>query len=449
MGNCVSSMTNNELTLDLSKVITDKFPAQKHFILSKARYPVFTGGYGCSKTASGCIKALIKACDNPSSMGMVVAKTYHQLNDVVIREFFNGKWGGCPKQIIKDWNRTSKQLTLINDSKILFRSANDRSQIEGLVGPSLSFAWIDEASLIHKFVWSIMVGRLREIEDAQMWITTTPKGENWIYDIIGQEGVEHIEKVSTFDNPYTPNAYKDDLKKRYTGQFYDQNVLGKFVHFRDIVYSMFNETKHTFVDTAKIVELPYEVIYGVDWGYKHPAVIEVIINKGDTYYVVDETYESGIYIEDKDESKSIVHILKRYYEKYGRGRVYCDPSQPAYIETLKRNNIDALKGNNDVQPGIQRVMYLFNNNQLFIHQYKCRGLLSEIPLYHFKEGTESPVKEEDDAIDSIRYALHTIPRGSHETYITPVKKQKYRSWEDDEEEEDDSDDKHQRWTSNF
>src|SRR5581483_305946 len=76
-------------------------------------------------------------------------------------------------------NKNEQHLTLKNGAEVLFRPA---FKYEYLRGPNLASAYVDEAALISAEAWKIIKGRLRQRGFIpQAWLTSTPRGKNWLY----------------------------------------------------------------------------------------------------------------------------------------------------------------------------------------------------------------------------------------------------------------------------
>lgn len=60
-----------------------------------------------------------------------------------------------------------------------------------------------------------------------------------------------------------------------------------------------------------------------------------------------------------------------------------------------------------VVSGIEEVAGLFKKNRLFVVEDKVDRFKKEIFMYVWNQKTGDPVKEWDDVLDSVRYALYT------------------------------------------
>lgn len=377
-------------------------PAQREFVQSTARYTGFISGIGAGKTVGGIGRILQNVYTwNPGYRGYVIAPTVPSLRNVIEPEL--EKWG------IKDraeYNATEKKLEFENGSTVILESADNDRKIERLRGPSIAWFWIDEAATVDEKAWDIMVGRLRDGEHLNAFVTTTPKGENWVYEtfIDPDERLQDAHVVSgvpTHDNPHLPEDYTDEIVEDYDGRFYDQEVLGEFVGFEGLIYPWFSND-HV---VAASPDQYGEVVYGVDWGHNNPAVVVALVRDDSRWVVVDEWYERRCTVNDHSRAAETL------VDRWGEGPLYCDPSEPANIEQFRRDGLPATKAENAVMPGIQTVAA--NRDHLRVVEH-CQNIRNEFNQYQYKDGgaSDDPLKQTDHAMDALRYALFTHSRRS-------------------------------------
>lgn len=195
--------------------------------MSQARSRAFIGGVGSGKTMAGCAEAFRP--EYAGATGAFIAPTFPMLRDATLAMFLSlcetAEVQGWP--VLANFNKGDMVAELTTGTTILFRSSDDP---ERLRGPNLGFFYLDEAALMKRRTWDIMLGRLRE-KPGRSWLTTTPKGFNWIYDLFITQQLPGYDLIrsSSRDNPYLPADFVSSLEQAYAGAFREQEIEGEFV----------------------------------------------------------------------------------------------------------------------------------------------------------------------------------------------------------------------------
>lgn len=199
------------------------------------------------------------------------------------------------------------------------------------------------------------------------------------------------------DNTFLPPDYVENLKSSTpSGVWYDRNILGLWVAAEGMIYK---DWKPSFiVDKAPEIKRYFT---GVDWGYRegHSGVYLTIGENETGYYIMEEI---AAIEKEIDWWKEKATYLRG---KYGNGMpFYCDTARPEYIKAI--GGQDAIK---DVLPGIETVAGLMKKKQLFIVRGMAPLWEKEVYSYHWAKnpGKQEPEKTMDNAMDAMRYALHT------------------------------------------
>jgi predicted phage terminase large subunit-like protein len=137
---------------------------------------------------------------------------------------------GRKLRFIKDVYHGDLRVVLGNGAEVLFRSADNP---ERLRGPNLSGVWLDEASLIDRAAYDIVLACLRE-HGEMGWLsaTFTPAGQNhWTYDVFGKntDGAALFHST-TYDNPFLPANFYATVKDQYSPIRARQELGGEFVN---------------------------------------------------------------------------------------------------------------------------------------------------------------------------------------------------------------------------
>lgn len=390
------------------------FREQEPFLRADKKYYGYISGVGAGKTFAGILRTALNMHQwNPGEMGAIVAPTTTMIKDVIVPEMRNV--GLLDHWEYKSAHTDEPGIHAPNGSRALILSADNRRTIERLRGLNLAWWWLDEGSSVEHRAYDILTQRLRVGNYRNGYITTTPKGMNYVYDIFVGDVDGELEtcgdaevyvaddrlailRVPTHANPHTPEDYKQQMDTDHEGQFYKQEVLGEFVAFEGLVYPWFDENTHVVDEHPDDVR---RVFYGVDWGHNAPSVILAIgETKTGEFCVLECFYETRQTVND------LIRVAEDMQERYRPGPFYCDPAEPASIEAFQRAGLDATGAENDVVPGIQHVSSLADD--LTVHR-QAQALINEFGMYQYKDGDhkDEPKKMNDHALDAARYALFT------------------------------------------
>jgi phage terminase large subunit len=217
--------------------------------------------------------------------------------------------------------------------------------------------------------------------------------------------------VSTRANPAHPDDYIERQERQRSGEAYEQEIEGQFVSFEGLVYKWFDRENR--VGSDDLPERWDRTIYGLDWGGSAPTAIVVCRQSGEAWYVVDEFYEPRVV------NETIVAELERMHDRYGRGPIYCDTNEPRAIEQLNREGFDAREADKSVETGIRHVDSL--RERLYVGE-TCQHTIDEFNTYQYKNSGDSDdvLKENDHAMDALRYALFTDASALNAGGVTDV-----------------------------
>ena len=204
------------LDIDL-KTATDP---QFSFWCDASKYRAFIGGIGSGKTFAGVVEILKQPA---GSRGAVIAPTYNMLKKAPIRSFLEMTE---TNNLLKSFNKSELVAELHNGTKIDFMTADNPERLRGL---NLGWFWLDEAAMMNDDTWLIMLGRLR-LNPGRAWITTTPKGFNWLYKTFqNSAGDYRVIRSKTSQNLFLSTEYLESLKGQYSTSFARQELDGEFI----------------------------------------------------------------------------------------------------------------------------------------------------------------------------------------------------------------------------
>ncbi|MEM6280577.1 MAG: terminase family protein [Chloroflexota bacterium] len=388
---------------------------QQAFIYANEHHLAFIGGIGSGKSIGGAMRGVRAAMGwignkqvQIPNLGVVTAPTYTMLEDATIRAFQDVCIEHVPGFNL-DKHYKQYHLTLPNGSEILFRSTQNP---ERLRGPSITWWMGDEAALSPAKSRLLMLGRLRQFgELGYEWVTTTPKGRNWVWQSFVRDAGEGYQwwRVRTDDNSTLTDELKDTWKQTYKGDFARQELDGEFVAFEGLIYGEFGHDSHVVQSHPDGFA---RVVAGVDWGYANPGVILVFGVDGDgRMWLVDERVKTQQRVE------TWVDVAQQLRDMWRIERFVCDPSEPDYIRQFTEAGLKAEPADNRVLPGIQRVQNRLvqvdkrDLPRLVVHS-RCPHTLSEFDQYQWAENVhgikDAPVKANDHTMDAMRYAVMAV-----------------------------------------
>jgi hypothetical protein len=128
-------------------------------------------------------------------------------------------------------------------TRIKIVSMHEPGRLRGLKALS---AWGDEAAMWAVEAWLILLGRLADV-NGPAWLTTTPDGMNWLYDLVQKAETDETIRVirfSSLDNPFISRPGFVRLSDHYDEDTYNQEVNAQFVKPKGIIYRAFDRKTH-------------------------------------------------------------------------------------------------------------------------------------------------------------------------------------------------------------
>lgn len=305
---------------------------------------------------------------------------------------------------------------------IYLEGANDESAESKIRGMTLMGAYCDEITLYPESFFSMMLSRL-SLEGAKLIGTTnTDNPKHWLkvryLDRVGEISLLKF-KFLIEDNSFLSKDYIENIKKEYTGAFYEKFILGLWKSAEGLIYANFKEE---FIVSNNDVPSIQRYWIGIDYGQSNSTVF-LLCGEGidKRIYILDEYCHSGrADAENKSPvvkspytyAKDFVNWVKWYFEIRGLNAtydaIYYDPSALGFRTQLAQLGISRLKkADNDVTTGIQLVSSMYEAGIIRVVD-KCKNFINEVYSYSWddkaaKIGLDKPIKANDHAMDAFRY----------------------------------------------
>ena len=365
------------------------------------RFRVVNCGRRWGKTTLAILEMVAKGVYKDNARIAYIAPTFQQARDIAWNEL---KKVCLPIQSNINESRLEITIKTKNGGSSLI-SLRGWESIETLRGQAYDFIVIDEIASMRNFWlnWQEVIRPTLTDRKGHVLFISTPKGFNHFYDLYNFLDEDYKSfHFTTYDNPHLPVEEIDKAKKELPEDRFAQEYMADFRKQEGLVYKEFNRDLHIF-DDAQVIEKA-EYFGTIDFGFTNPcAVLSIVVDKDSNYWVTDEWYKTGR-TEDQ---------IGDYVKSQAYNYVYPDPENPSAIEVLNRKGInvyEVVKGKGSIATGINSVRALFKQNRLHIHK-RCSNLINELETYAYPEKRpnnnepEVPVKENDHAVDSLRYGL--------------------------------------------
>ena len=322
---------------------------------------------------------------------------------------------------------TQKRASIFGRT-VWLEGANDERSEAKIRGMTLKGDYVDELTQIPQDFYLMALSRLSE-KGAVFLATTNPDHpQHYVKtDIIDNDVLDkQVIKFLIDDNIFLDEDYKENLKKEYTGVFYQRFILGEFVRAEGIIFPDFaSDPTPWFIDSSELFEKNYlgELVpkrfkwceVGFDLGGNGSAYALTCTAKG---------YDGGYYVLKSQKTQAadlnmqnIVELVKRFCgyveEKYNVriGSLNCD-----HIAVIVNSLNDNTKYRADLtyKPPLEDRPFvmsrlLANKNIRFV-KGECDDLILELQNLVFDEKSDRPIPLDDgsmqiDTWDSWTYSV--------------------------------------------
>ncbi len=310
--------------------------------------------------------------------------------------------------------KLSQNLIIISYEKRTNRfylfGGKDEGSAALIQGMTLGGVLLDEVALMPRSFCEQALARC-SLPGSKFWFNCNPENPlHWFYEQWIKNAREKNCLYLHFTMNDNPSLTRDIIRRYeslYSGTFYERFVLGRWVATNGLVYPE--------VARGKFVEKPpvqnFDKYYvSCDYGTVNPTSMGLWGLSGGIWYRFGEFYYSskseGAQLTDEEYHEKLIsftHALKIE-------AVIVDPSAASFIECIRRHGkFTVIKAKNDVTDGIRKVQSAFRQGQIIISPV-CKAALREFSLYRWDEakGKDVPKKENDHAMDEIRYFVSTI-----------------------------------------
>ena len=335
----------------------------------------------------------------------------------------------------------NKNIAILFGEEVHCLGAEKVSQVAKIQGASIKYCYGDEIAKWNREVFEIIPSRLDKAYSCMDGACNPEHPMHWLKAFIDRDDIDsYVQHYTIFDNPFLPKSFVDSLCKEYEGTVYYQRfILGKWALAEGLIYPSFREA--IIADLSGIEGSPSDCALSIDYGTQNAFAALLWEKYGKVWICTDEYYHSGRdtgiqktdgeYADDLDAfTKRIIDKRKKDAEEnrtyFRKLKTIVDPSAASFITELnRRKNYSVIHANNNVSDGIQETHTCMKNGYIKILR-SCKNTIAELNGYVWddKAGDDRPIKENDHAMDSMRYFVHTyrLATPKRENYISPFRR---------------------------
>lgn len=290
------------------------------------------------------------------------------------------------------------------ENQFILFGGHDESSAALIQGITLAGVLLDETALMPRSFVEQACARC-SVNGSKLWFNCNPENPfHWFY----QEWILKAEERKALylhftmdDNPGLSPKIRERYRKTYTGVFYRRFILGEWTAAEGRIYDFF----HPESDCQPVPEGTMERWrVSVDYGTVNPASFGLWGLQNGVWYRVSEYYYDSHREGKQKTDAEYLSDLKQLIGTRTVEQIVVDPSAASFITTLKKAGFPVRKANNDVLNGIRVTADKLMNRNIVICD-TCPDCLRELSLYVWDpaSGREAPKKENDHAMDDMRY----------------------------------------------
>ena len=395
--------------------------SQRLIASSTARFKVLRCGRRFGKTTEA-IEEMKGACLFAPAPVAYFATTQDQARDIVWDDLVH-EVEGTANFVSKNEQRLEVVLRRPDGTTNKIRLFGWEN-IETARGKKYSLVVLDEVDSMRSFEkqWrEILRPTLVDYEGHALFMGT-PKGYKTLYRLeklaITNKDYESFHFTS-YDNPHLKSSELEGMKSEMTESQFSQEMMAEYKKMEGLIYEEFSRDKH-------IIACPFEPVrwgISIDFGYNHPlAALIYALGADDSVHVDRMLYQTKL-----DDAQRAAAIRSLVGDTKLDVQV-ADSEDPIAIINLNRELklrlLKAEKPKGSVRAGIEQVKSMLNKRTLTIDP-SCEDLAWELENYQWKlnksdQQTDEPVKENDDAADSLRYLVQALFAPKKKSRVTVI-----------------------------
>ena len=416
----------------------DPHPAQRLYHNSKARFRLANCGRRFGKSMMSA-KDLEPKLFQKDKVYWIVGPTYDLAEKefrVIWKDLIVDRKLGESQDVHKSYQKRQGDMHIHFKSRNTILEVRSAKDPDSLVGEALDGMILSEAAKHTKETWDRYLRPALSDKRGFADFTTTPEGFNWYYDqwLLGRDRVNNPEYESwifpSWENTHTYSGKNDPeiqlMRRSMSEEAFLQEIEADFSSFVGKIYGEWDIAKHVKQHNYN-PNWPNYIAF--DWGFTNPfAAVEFQVSPNDEIFIWREHYKKFLTVDqhikimkDRDQPRS-------YHIKCTFG----DAASPENVEQVNSKFAPCFalgEAKRSITEGIELVKsFLMRDLETDEDEYgtpaepvpalfvdpSCTNLIKEFNNYKAPENTkglnvlEAGVKQDDHALDALRYGLMHI-----------------------------------------
>lgn len=308
--------------------------------------------------------------------------------------------------------------------RILLEGANDAQAEAKIRGLTLQGAYCDELTKMQEDFFAMLLSRLR-LPGAKIIATTNPDAPgHWLKEHYIDRAAELDFLDVRFlldDNTTLPADYVENIKKEYTGVFYQRFILGEWTLAEGLIYPMYADA------IAEPPEgEPEQRVLSIDYGTMNAFAAGLWGKYGSVWYMINEYYysgrDTGVQKTDEEYAQALDTLTAGLSDEWHKLKTIIDPSAASFIALLrKRGSYHVIPADNAVLDGIRETATCLQTGKVKISP-RCKAWIKEAQGYVWDDSAadDRPVKVADHHMDQTRYFIKTMGVAKQKQPYTPT-----------------------------
>jgi len=389
---------------------------------ASARVNLWTGSIRSGKTVASLLAWLIYVAHAPRGGALVVIG---RTRESIARNVFGplqdeSLFGALSKHV--RYTPGAPTGNILGRTVHILGASDARAEMV-LRGLTVSGAYVDEATLVSEAFWTQLLGRM-SVPGSRLFATTNPDGPaHWLKKQVLDRAEELGYRTFRFklaDNTHLDPAYVLQISREYVGLWYRRFILGEWVQAAGAIFDTWDPERHV-VPASAIPRMDRVLAVGVDYGDTHDTRGYLLGLGRDNrpgrveeyrLYVLAE-WAPGKATQGEQSAAFQRWLAHQPVEAWRHPEWVCvDSAAASFRNQLHHDGVPGVRNaHKSVLPGIRNVSALLAVDSLVVSD-ECTQLIEKLPGYVWDDkatarGEDAPVKENDDEVDALRYAVYT------------------------------------------